>query len=340
MGLGHGLFYLAIPFIVFSFIDLIRHKKKSIPLKRAMVSFVASLVLMFIGMALLPSNVDVEPTDTFQKETQQAEVGDEIAKGDDADLVKAPKEDETKLEELENKKPEETKETQLSTDASKNEKDTQKSTETDEVESQASESNKGPVKTDGTLEVHFLDVGQADSALIKAPNGQTMLIDAGNNSDGDFVSSYLKKVGISKIDVIIGTHPHADHIGGLDDVIYNFDIGKIYMPKKSHTTKTFEDVLLAIQSKGLKVSTPEPAQTFSLGDVKFTILGPVKSYSDLNNNSIVLKMTYGNTSFIFTGDAESSSEIDIVNRGYNLSADVLNKRVMRLIQFRFPYSSL
>ena len=150
-----------------------------------------------------------------------------------------------------------------------------------------------------------------------------MLIDAGNNWDGDFVCSYLRAQGINKIDVLVGTHPHADHIGGLDNVINDFDIGKIYMPRISHTSQTYEDVLLAIQKKGLKISSPKPLETFNLGDAKFTILGPLKSYSDLNNNSIVMKMNYINTSFLFTGDAENAAESDLLNKGYDLSAQVL-----------------
>jgi competence protein ComEC len=175
----------------------------------------------------------------------------------------------------------------------------------------------------GNLEVHFIDVGQADCILVKAPGGN-MLIDAGNNADSNLVTSYIKKQGIEKLHVAVGTHPHEDHIGGLDAVINDFDIGKIYMPKVSHTTKTFEDVLLAIQDKGLKISSPTPGATFDLGQAQFTILAPnSSSYDDLNNYSVVLKMQYGNTSFLFTGDAEDVSEREMLNKGFGLTADVL-----------------
>lgn len=177
--------------------------------------------------------------------------------------------------------------------------------------------------TTESLEVHFLDVGQADSILVKAPGG-VMLIDAGNNADADDVVSYLKNQGVSKIDVLVGTHPHEDHIGGLDAVIDTFDVSKIYMPKASTTTKTFEDVLLAIQSKGLKVTTPTAGSSFDLGNVKCIILAPIgNSYEDLNNYSIVLKLEYGQTSFLFTGDAETGSEQEILAAKYDLKADVL-----------------
>lgn len=174
------------------------------------------------------------------------------------------------------------------------------------------------------LKVHFIDVGQADSILIQTPDGKSMLIDAGNNADGQAVVSYLKGQGVSKIDILVGTHPHEDHIGGMDNVINSFEIGQIYMPKVSHTTKTYEDVLTAISRKGLKITSPTPGSTFSLGEVRFTILAPNSStYEDMNDYSIVLKMEYGNTSFLFTGDAEQVSENEIIAKGYNLKADVL-----------------
>lgn len=106
--------------------------------------------------------------------------------------------------------------------------------------------------TSGELIIHYLDLGQADSILLELPNNEIMLIDAGNNSDGQKLVNYLREQGIDTIDYLIGTHPHADHIGGLDDVIENFVIGRIYMPEVIHTTKTFEDVLLAVQRKGKK----------------------------------------------------------------------------------------
>ena len=107
-------------------------------------------------------------------------------------------------------------------------------------------------KTLAELEVHFIDVGQGDSTLIVC-DGETLLIDAGDNNKGTTVQLYLQKQGITELDYVIGTHPHADHIGGLDDVIEAFDIGKIFMPKVQNNTKTFEDVLDAISEKKLKL---------------------------------------------------------------------------------------
>ncbi len=173
------------------------------------------------------------------------------------------------------------------------------------------------------LEVYFLDVGQGDSEILRYGD-QTMLIDAGTNASTTALLSDIKNLGISKFDVVVATHPHEDHIGGLDAVINNYTIGMLYMPKVTATTKTYTDVLTAIKNKGYTVTTPVPGSTFNLGDVQCTILAPnSQSYEDLNNYSIVIRVTYGTTSFLFTGDAEVQSEEEMLAKGYNLKADVL-----------------
>lgn len=173
------------------------------------------------------------------------------------------------------------------------------------------------------LTVHFIDVGQGDSILIQAGN-EAMLIDAGTNESGDVVTAYLESLGISHLDWVIGTHPHEDHIGGLDDVIREMDVDRVMMPPKEHTTKTFEDVLDAIADKNLTITLPEVGDSYALGSGQFTILGPVNDYGDdLNNWSVVLRLDYGNTSFLFTGDAESTAEEDILSTGLPVEADVL-----------------
>lgn len=175
----------------------------------------------------------------------------------------------------------------------------------------------------GNIEVHFIDVGQADSILVRHGDDE-LLIDAGNNGDGNLVVEYINKLGIEDLEYVIGTHPHEDHIGGLDDVINNIDIENIIMPKTLNTTKTYEDVLNAIQSKGLKVTSPKVGNTFKLGDAEVIILSPNNSeYTDLNNYSVALKVIYGDNKFIFTGDNELLAEHEILGNGINISANVI-----------------
>jgi competence protein ComEC len=180
-----------------------------------------------------------------------------------------------------------------------------------------------PPPTNSTLTVYFIDVGQGDSIIIRYGNS-SMLIDAGTNASTNALVNTIKGLGISKFDIVIGTHPHDDHMGGMDAVINKFNIGKIYMPKISSNTKTFTDVLNAIKNKKLPVTTPVPEEVFNLGDVHCTILAPNSPYyEDLNNYSIVFKMAYGNHSFIFMADAEATIEQEMLVNGYDLKADVL-----------------
>jgi competence protein ComEC len=175
------------------------------------------------------------------------------------------------------------------------------------------------------LKISFIDVGQGDSILIQSPSGKTMLIDAGTNESTSTVVNYIKDQGIKNIDVIVETHPHEDHIGGMDAVINTFDIGQIFMPKVSAATKTFQDVLTAIQNKRLKVTTAVSGIPIDLDPaVKIEMLAPnSSSYEDVNNYSAVIKLTYNDTSFLFTGDAQEESEKEMLAKGYDLNADVL-----------------
>jgi len=176
---------------------------------------------------------------------------------------------------------------------------------------------------EGTLKVHFIDVGQGDSILIQQGN-ESMLVDAGPNASSTAVEKYIASLGITNLAYVVGTHPHEDHIGGLDYVINSFSIGKIYMPRAAASTKTFEDVLTAISRKGLKVTAPAAGESFKLGDAAVEILAPnSSSYDSLNNYSIVLKVTYGSTSFLLAGDAQSLSESEMISKGFDLKADVL-----------------
>ncbi|WP_052675997.1 excalibur calcium-binding domain-containing protein [Paenibacillus sp. IHBB 10380] len=181
-----------------------------------------------------------------------------------------------------------------------------------------------PSTPTGILTVHYIDVGQGASQLILTPSGKTMLIDGGNNDDEQRIVNYLKKQGVKKVDILIGTHPDADHIGGLDAVVNAFEIGSIYMPKVSSNTKTFESLLTSIANKNLKVTTAKAGIDLKLDDqLIVNMIAPVNTYDDTNDMSAVIKITFGSNSFLFTGDAEAKSEKDLLANGTNLKSDVL-----------------
>ena len=171
----------------------------------------------------------------------------------------------------------------------------------------ANQNNITPVN--GELQVYYIDVGQADSILI-INKEDAMLIDAGNNEDGEDVVNFIKDKGITKLDYVVGTHPHEDHIGGLDDVINSdIEISNIYMPQIETTTKTFEDVINAIQNKGLSITSPKEGDTFNVGNASLEVMtDSILDEDNLNLSSITLLMQYGNNKFLFMGDAEEENE--------------------------------
>ena len=171
------------------------------------------------------------------------------------------------------------------------------------------------------LEVYFFDVGQADSTLIKQGE-YTMLIDAGNNEDGINLVNYLKEeIEVEDIDVLVGTHPHEDHIGGMNNIIDELDIGKIYMPNVTTNTATFNEVLDSIKNKNYNISIPKIGEVIELGDMVFEVMYVGEEESDLNNSSIVLRLDFGNTSYLFMGDATSKVEKKLLDD--NIEVDVL-----------------
>jgi len=180
-----------------------------------------------------------------------------------------------------------------------------------------------PTATSGAkLKVYYIDVGQGDSEFLELPNGQTMLIDAGNPENGSQIVSYIKGLGHSKIDYLIATHPHADHIGGMATVVNGLDIRKIYMPKVSTNTQTYEELLTAIKNKGLQVNTAKAGvNLFKSGNLNADFIAPVNiTGHDLNQYSAVILLTYGDNKFLFMGDAGEQSEIQITAM---VKADVL-----------------
>lgn len=173
------------------------------------------------------------------------------------------------------------------------------------------------------LTVHFIDVGQADSILI-IHGSDTMLIDAGENEDEAKVVGYIQDQGINQLDYVVGTHPHEDHIGGLDAVIRSFSIGMLLMPNITSTTDTFKDVIEACEQKSINLKNPSVGAVYKLGDANVTVLAPKsKQYEDTNNYSIVLKLVDGENSFLFTGDAEGVSEKEILDSGADIDVDLL-----------------
>lgn len=164
------------------------------------------------------------------------------------------------------------------------------------------------LESEDLLKVYFLDVGQADSILM-IQQKEAILIDAGNNKDGEKVVKLIQEKGIEKLNYVIGTHPHEDHIGGLDDVIREIDCEKIYLPKIQANTKTYEDVLKAIQEKDKKINSFQKGETFLIGQSKVEIMtDSILEKNNLNLASNIIRLEYGEISFLFTGDAEVKNE--------------------------------
>lgn len=174
----------------------------------------------------------------------------------------------------------------------------------------------------GTLAVHFLDIGQGDSIFIELPNSQTMLVDAGENYYGEGIINYIYDCGYEKLDYLVATHPHSDHIGSMSYIVRHMDIDAVYMPKVSTTTKTYENLLDSISNKGLKIKTAiAGTKILDIDELEIVILAPVEIYEDdLNNCSVILKITYKDRSFLLTGDAEKKEFEDVY---LDMSADVL-----------------
>ena len=169
-----------------------------------------------------------------------------------------------------------------------------------------------------TLEVTFLDVGQADSALIEC-DGEYLLIDGGNVDDSSLIASHLQKKNIDYIDVVVGTHAHEDHIGGLAGALSVASAGTVFSPIDNYDSEAFRN----FKKYAGELTVPSIPYEFELGDATVTFISPLKEYEDINNTSIIIKITHGKNSFLFMGDAEYDAETDIIESGADLSADVL-----------------
>lgn len=177
--------------------------------------------------------------------------------------------------------------------------------------------------TPSKMNVHFLDVGQGDAIFIQAPNGKTMLVDAGTKEYGDTVVAYLKAKNVEKLDYVVATHPDADHIAGLAAVLDSFTVGEFINSGKAHTTMTYEKLLETVLSKNIRYTEPKAGDLIDLDpNVKTQVLAVNAQASDTNDASIVLKLTYQNMSFLLMGDADAGIE-DQIAKKYDISATIL-----------------
>lgn len=185
--------------------------------------------------------------------------------------------------------------------------------------------NNSPVIGTDELRIHFIDVGQADCILIELPTNEEILIDAGNRDDSQVIINYLEQLGIDDIEYFVLTHPHEDHIGSAPALLNYYDVEKVYMPDVSQDTKIYRDTINAVENSGAELIKAK-AGTIIINseDISFYVLAPNSMwYSETNEYSLVTKLTYKDTSFLFTGDAEGASETEMVNAGYDIGSDLL-----------------
>lgn len=177
----------------------------------------------------------------------------------------------------------------------------------------------------GDLKITVLNTGNSDCTVIQTPGGHTVMIDAGESDDFELISSFLRENGISTLHTVIATHPHADHIGSMTDILNHFEVENFYMTKARHSSKLYKEMLETLGAHSeIEVHTPKIGSGFTLDGVSFVFLGPVAEYSELNDTSIVTYISYGQNSFLFAGDVEKSAEEDMVGLfGSKLKANVL-----------------
>lgn len=173
------------------------------------------------------------------------------------------------------------------------------------------------------LQVHFLDVGQALSVLVMDMQGNELLYDAGNEGDADFIISYLRKLGVDRLEVLVNSHPHEDHIGGMDRVLEEFEVDQVILSEKTYDSQAYRDVVDILDEKQIDIAYPKSGATYALGELSIQILGPQGfEYVSTNDYSVIVKVGNGSQSVLLTGDSEATAEHELVESGVDLQADV------------------
>ena len=204
--------------------------------------------------------------------------------------------------------------------------------------------NVDALASNNKLNVMFLYVGQADCTFIKLGD-KCMLIDAGNNEDGENVTNYLKSIGVNKIDYLIGTHNHEDHIGGMDNIVENFDIDNLYLSNVNTDVVNYKNIEKQANKKNIKITNPNVGDKFSIGDAECEIMSAEsKKDTTPNNSSIVVQMTYKNKKILFMGDAEKEVEestkwnkVDVLKVGHHGSATSSTENFLKEIQPEYAF---
>ncbi len=192
--------------------------------------------------------------------------------------------------------------------------------------SQSVPSSEGTASTAGeTLTVHYIDVGQADCILLECAQ-QYMLVDGGNVEDSSLVVAYLQKQGVEELELVVCTHAHEDHVGGLSGVLAVYPTGTVWAPTRTYSSGCFDDFVYYVDQQGLEITIPVAGDGFDLGTARVTVLGPTESYADPNDTSIILLVEFGENRFLFTGDMETAAENDMLDywgNSVNWNVDVL-----------------
>lgn len=305
---------------------LFSKSKKPKAMKNLIITLIAFLGIIFAGASVEPTNTSPDDPNGSYVEEQYGDSGSQVDTGETngsaSNEQSTPDDSDSSTDQGDTTAPD-SPDTTPSGDA---EDQTQNSPE-DDKDSEPAEDGEGQGEQsdippeNSTFSIHFIDVGQADAALVEC-DGHYMLIDGGNKADSNVIYSVLKKAGVSKLDIVVGTHAHEDHIGGLPGA-YNYTTADITLcPVKSYDSDAFDDFKKYANEKGNGITIPSVGDTYTLGSATITILG-VNGGADTNDTSIILMIRYGQTSFLFTGDAEREAEQAVINSGMDLSATVL-----------------